>query len=471
MSVRRSQVVRREQAPKTHSAGATAQYSQDGGSPRAEEKDSQEDFRDFNEYPETDQAVFHGVTGKLTLAIEPHTEADPMAIQAQLLIASGCAIGHNPYFLVGARKHFTNLNACLVGRTSRGRKGSALDFVVLIMKEADYPWAGTCMTSGLSSGEGLIYAVRDQLVKKEQVKKNDKFTGEIQEHIADFGIDDKRLFVTEAEFSRSLKVMSRENNILSEIIRACWDHGNLCSIVRNSPYRATDAHVSIVGHITREELYTSLSECSFFNGFANRFLWLCVQRSKVLPFGGEFALGDVKDEIDELKAAIEWAREVEEMERDDEANKLWVSVYEELSAEIPGRFGASIGRGEGQVLRLSMLYALLDRSRIIKLVHLQAALALWQYCVNSTRYLFLATLDNPHAAKIFAALREKPEGMTRTEITVEIFQRNLSKTKIDEAFNYLRRLKLAYYVKIETPGRSSERWFTPPKQTQEDECD
>ena len=260
--------------------------------PNGQERD--DDFVNCGEYPEPNPAVFYGVTGALTLAIEPHTEADPMAIQTQLLIASGCAIGHNPHFRVGATKHFTNLDGCLVGRPSKGRKGTAMDFVVLIMKEVDCLWVGTCMTSGLSTGEGLIYAVRDQLVKKEQVKKGGKFTGEIQEHIADFGVDDKRLFVTESEFSRSFKAMSRENNILSEIIRACWDHGNLRSLVRNSPYHASNAHVAIVGHITREELSVSLTECNFFNGFANRFLWLCVQRSKILPFGGEFAVASVQ---------------------------------------------------------------------------------------------------------------------------------------------------------------------------------
>ena len=159
------------------------------------------------------------------------------------------------------------------------------------MKEVDCPWVGTCRSSGLSSGEGLIYAVRDRLVKKEQVKKGGKYTGEEQEYVADFGVDDKRLFVTESEFSRPLKAMSRESNIQSEIIRSAWDHGNLRSMVKNNPYSASDAHISIVGHITREELQKSLLETNFFNGFANRFLWLCVQRSKVLPFWREHQPG------------------------------------------------------------------------------------------------------------------------------------------------------------------------------------
>jgi hypothetical protein len=440
-------------------SGSGVQINEEAEIGDQNQDDQEEGFEELNEDPEPDPAAFYGVTGSLTRAIEPHTEADPMAIQSQLLIASGCAIGHSPYFRVGTTKHFTNLDACLVGRTSKGRKGSALDFVVAVMIEADCPWATGCMASGLSSGEGLIYAVRDRLIKKEQVKKNGKYTGEIQECIADFGVDDKRLFVAETEFSRPLKAMSRENNILSEIIRCSWDHGNLRSIVRNDPYTATGAHISIVGHITHQELYKGLAECSFFNGFANRFLWLCVKRSKILPHGGEFDLGEVAKEIAELKSIIEWARGVEEMERDGEANKLWESVYEELSAEIPGKFGAAIGRGEGQVLRLSMNYALLDKSRIIRVDHLEAALALWKYCVDSARHLFLSRPDNTHAKKILAALQRNPKGLTRNQIRVEILKGNLSKAKTDEAFNYLRRVQLANCVPETTEGRSTERWF------------
>jgi hypothetical protein len=310
----------------------------------------EEDLTLLNEYPATDPDAFYGISGRITQIIEPQTEADPMSILVQLLIAEGCAIGHKPFFRVGATKHYLNLFGCLVGRTSKGRKGSALDFVVWLMKEVDCPWVGTCLTSGLSTGEGLIHAVRDQLIKKEQVKKGGKYTEEIQEYVADFGVDDKRLFITEGEFSRPLKAMNRESNILSEVLRSSWDHGNLRTMVKTNPYRATDAHVSIVGHITREELKKSLLECDFFNGFANRFLWLCVQRSRILPFGGEISLSDLAEEIAQLKETILWARNVEEMDRSKEANEFWASIYGELTTDIPGRVGAAIGRAEGQVL-------------------------------------------------------------------------------------------------------------------------
>jgi hypothetical protein len=435
-------------------------------------QESEADLSGLNQYPVAHPDAFYGITGRIARIIEPETEADPIAILVQLLIAEGCAIGHGPFFRVGATKHYLNLFSCLVGRTSKGRKGSALDFVTWVMEQVDCPWVGTCVSSGLSSGEGLIYAVRDQLIKTEQIKKGGRNTGEEQENIVDYGVEDKRLLVTEGEFSRALKAMSREANILSEVLRSAWENGYLRSMVKTNPYRATDAHISILGHITGEELQQSLKTCDFFNGFANRFLWLCVQRSRVLPFGGkiENIKAKIKEEIAQLQATINWARDVGEIHRSPAANKYWASIYEELTAEIPGRFGAAIGRAEAQVLRLSMLLALLDQVLIIEEAHIRAAKALWSYCLDSARHLFLNQIDDPHAQKILAALRQtNGTGLTRAEISNEVFQRNLTKNKMQAALTYLRRLDLAHFERYETQGRPGERWFATAKKDFADE--
>ena len=71
-----------------------------------------------------------------------------------------------------------------------------------------------------------------------------------------------------------LKVMTREGNTLSPVIRSAWDSGDLRSLTKNSPARATGAHVSIIGHITKDELRRLLTETESANGFANRFLFL-----------------------------------------------------------------------------------------------------------------------------------------------------------------------------------------------------
>src|SRR5262249_52146183 len=103
----------------------------------------------------------------------------------------------------------------------------------------------------------------------------------------DPGVSDKRLMVTEPEFAGVLAVVERHGNTLSSLMRKAWDGGILATMTRNSPLRATGAHISVVGHITVEELRARPTRTDAANGFANRFLFPLVRRSKELPFGGD----------------------------------------------------------------------------------------------------------------------------------------------------------------------------------------
>ena len=89
------------------------------------------------------------------------------------------------------------------------------------------------------------------------------------------------------EMARVLKVSHRDGNILSDVIRECFDSGQLRVMTRGEPLNVDGAHVGIIGHITRDELLRYLNDTEMANGFANRFMWICVRRSKTLPFGGD----------------------------------------------------------------------------------------------------------------------------------------------------------------------------------------
>lgn len=106
-----------------------------------------------------------------------------------------------------------------------------------------------------------------------------------------------------------LKVMTREGNTLSPVIRSAWDCGDLKTMVKNSPAKATGAHISIVGHITRDELRRLLTQTESANGFANRFCWLAVKRSKCLPDGGAIHTVNFEDVVAELQAAVSFAKD------------------------------------------------------------------------------------------------------------------------------------------------------------------
>ena len=178
-------------------------------------------------------------------------------------------------------------------RRSRRRngkpQGSAKDDTFFVIRKLDSEWFDKGIQSGLSSGEGLIWAVRDQIEEQQPIKEKGRVV-DYQMVVTDPGVKDKRLLLVEPEFGSTLRVLEREGNTLSAQIRQAWDSGNIRVLTKNKAARATDAHISILGHVTREELLKYLNQTEQCNGFANRILWVAVRRSKFLPDGGELHL-------------------------------------------------------------------------------------------------------------------------------------------------------------------------------------
>ena len=348
-------------------------------------------------------------------------------------------MGNQAYFEVEATRHHTNLGLVCVGETSKGRKGTAYDHIELQARTADPTWSPVeNVTGGCGSGEGLIYAVRDRVMRREPVKVKGETT-RYQDVEADAGVSDKRLLVYDSEFASVLKVASREGNLLSVIIRQAWESGNLRNTVKNNPLKATSAHIAFIGHITRDELQRLLTTTDVANGFGDRFLWLCVKRSKVLPDGGNLHTVDFQPILDKLRKAIAMAKSAEHrMYRDGETSAAWHAVYPLLSEGQPGLAGSLLARGEAQVLRLSMIYALLDRSYVIRKEHLYAALAIWQYVEASVMYLYGTTTGDPLADTILGELQLRAgHTMTKKQLSDEVCQRHYAAHVINRALDTL----------------------------------
>lgn len=397
-------------------------------------------------WPELDSAVLYGLAGDVVRALDPHTEGDPVAVLTNYLVMIGNAIGGGPYSPVGEARHRVNLFVAQVGETANSRKGTAYTDTRAIVERADPSWAAKCVSGGLSSGEGLIYPIRDPI---EAVKK-----GVLT--LVDPGVSDKRLLLVEEEFSAVCKVATREGNTITEQIRKAWDGRTLGVMTRNSPLRATSPHVSIIAHVTQEELLRVFDSTDAANGFGNRFNWLCVRRSKLLPDGGRLPDLDAAELAARTKAVLDFARKQGEVRRDTEARELWKEIYPDLSAGRRGMLGALIARGPAQVLRLSLLYALLEQSPAITPEHLLAALALWDYCEASTRHIFGDSTGDPIADRILAALRGNGS-MTQGEIT-DLLGRHVNAGRLGRALEALLAAGLARSVREETGGRPRTIW-------------
>jgi hypothetical protein len=107
-----------------------------------------------------------------------------------------------------------------------------------------------------------------------------------------------------------------------------------------------------------------------------------------------------------------------------------------LVAEKSGLWDAATSRAEAQVLRLSMVYALLDGTGTIDVPHLRAALAAWNYCDESARLIFnrseeTSTLEG----KIRRVVKERP-GIGRTELRDSISHK-LKSCELEKALAWL----------------------------------
>jgi hypothetical protein len=390
-------------------------------------------------WPTLPTPALYGLAGDVVRTIEPYSEADPAAILMHFLVAVGNLIGAGPHCIVESTRHALVVYAVLVGETSKGRKGTAWSHVERLCSEVDGTWAKNRVTGGLSSAEGLISEVRDD---------------------GPGSMRDRRLLIIQTEFASVLKVMGREGNNLSPLMRSAWDSGNLRTLVKHDPLRATGAHISMVGHITRTELLKYLSDTEQHNGFANRLLWCCIRRSKFLPEGGRPSDIEITTLAKRLCAVVDWSFKAGEVElrRDDAARRLWNAIYRRLSEGLPGLLGAATSRAEAQVLRLSAIYAVLDCSATVRVEHLRAALAVWDYCFASARFVFGDATGDPVADRICEALDSAGiNGLTRTQIR-DLLGRHSSADRIAQGLKQLVALGIATRRMMSTDGRSIELW-------------
>jgi hypothetical protein len=404
-----------------------------------------------------DSRAFHGLAGEIVHFIAPHSEADPVAILLQLLIAFGNALNRGPHYQVEGDRHTLNLYGLLVGQTAAGRKGTAWGRAREVLRIADPEYVRNCITSGLSSGEGLIAHVQDPVERVETGKDST-----VRTVVVDAGVTDKRRLVVETEFSKVLKVMVRDGNTLSPVLRQAWDDGDLNTLVKNSRTKATGAHISLIGHIPAFELDRLLNTTDVSNGFLNRFLIVCVRRSQSLPDGGSLDQNLLIPFGERLRVVLNFGRETTRLERDSEARILWHREYERLSNLAPGMLGAVTSRATAQVVRLSCLYAVLDGSDVVRRVHLEAALSLHSFVERSVAYLFGERLGDVTADRILNALRAHREGLSRSEIHA-LFSSHVHAAEIERALRMLAESGLVQQRFESTGGRRREVWCLAEK--------
>ncbi len=389
------------------------------------------------------EAAFCGPLGELAKLIEPHSEADPVAILAQGLVAFGSAVGPGPYFRVEADRHHANEFLLIVGKTARGRKGTSRGHVMARMKEVDPEWFEHCIKTGLASGEGLIHALREEAASSSP--------------------KDKRLLVEESEFARVLAAGAREGNILTSVLRQAWDSQTLSNLTKRDPLEARGCHISVNAHVTEAELLRLMQNVDALNGYLNRFFFLRVRRTKLLPLPSRIPEEPLLAITNALRESLEKVRSLGEIRFTTEAEAEWVRVYPEISRDDrQGLLDPLAARAEPHVLRLSLLYALSCGSGEIAIEHLRAGLALWDYAERSLEGLFGDRLEDPLADKVLAHLRAAGHsGMNREQLHRKLGNRTKG-AALRRALDLLEKQRL---IRVDTAGKGARYVARPRRST------
>lgn len=371
-------------------------------------------------FPKLDPAAFYGPIGEFVTAIADQTEADPAGVLLNTLAAVGCMMGGNVGMMVNNRFQPPRLFVATVGETGIGRKGTAQDVTDSLISRVDPEFAANNVKSGLSTGEGLIFHVRDSVTRK--VAHREK--GEtVYEDVTDEGVPDKRLHVVEDEFATVLKRMNDRASTVSPLVRSAYDGRKLGTLTRRDPMTSTGAHIAMSVQVTPAELHECLQDVEHVNGFANRFLWAAVRQQTELPEGEFLSPAVLARAADRVRRTVSFARSLAGdaaiLRRDEEAKEYWAAIYKKLNAaqrEVPSEtFKGLLARGGTHILRLAGAFTLNDTTTTVRAPHFDAALAIWDFSVDSVKQIWGRRPERGALVKLVEAHVAAGRPLTRTE--------------------------------------------------------
>ena len=408
--------------------------------PRPADEHDEADVAMHRSAPEADPTCLYGLIGDVARAGSDGTETNAYAIAANFMAYLSCAIGRGVYLPVGNTRHHARLFCLHIGRSGRGRKGDAVSLVLRIdqaLRAMDESFAPQVHRGGLSTREGLAALIHDGYRQGRQDAP---------------AIEDKRLWVVESEFANVLHQGRRDGNTLSAALRDCWDGVDLKPATKSNRLYASDPHVCLSGAISPGELTGLMSARELTNGFANRFLMIWAERTRMFPFPKETPLATVEKLAARTQEVLAFAgadqpgrREHLRMELSPQAQWHYSQLYRgELNSNLgDGMLGAILERRAPILLRLAMLIALTDLQTRIDAQHIDAAMAWIRHATASVRFIFVSAADEAKLAQVLELsnrvqdfLRERGQA-TRSQISAECFRGKVPKARLDASLELL----------------------------------
>ena len=358
------------------------------------------------EFPDFNTASIHGPVLQFVDLIRPHTEAGAAALAAEYITGLASIIGNKVYVKQGPQEHPPRINVFIIGESSKGRKGTAHGVVEYFMRQAAPDFFPLHKIETLVSGAAFIKAATN-LAHKTAANGSDP---------------DMRAWIVEEE-AVNLLASGHGVNDISSVVRKMFDSGKLSKFHAKGQIVVEGVHFNVTGHITEEEFSERLPRASVFNGFLNRFMLIGTknggfkrQRETIIP---EQKIDKIVQPLQDIIAWVQartyntgtfelkWATGV-----DDEYDDFRLDLEKRMDEATDRRFKAAAARGATHVMRLALMFAIIDREREIKSIHLHSAIGMWQHAEDTLRYLYQEADEHADEKLLLEMLRiAGPHGM------------------------------------------------------------
>ena len=416
--------------------------------------------------PKPTKAMFYGLVGDIAREGAKGREVSKVSVALAFLSYLSAQTGRDLYIPIGDYRHPLHLFTLHVGRTAMGGKGESVQITrridqeirnrVLTWNQDQNEKDGVLVdlkddgksdndeekvrllafrhTGGLSTREGLTHFIHDQYsVGKDVIP----------------AIEDKRLWVFEPEFQNVLAQGKRDGNTLSSALRDVWDGGSIKPATKSFRIWATEPHIGLHGCITPGELHASLEAKEITNGFANRFLVCWAERTRLVPVPPPTPEETVSRLAERVREVVSWAvgnypldKYTRPMLLTPAAEALWIETYGTLKGRdhTSERITAILERRAPITRRLAALFAITDRTTLVDVHHLEAALAWSEYHRSSVEFIFGADAQEREQASKTSEIRHKiaayltgKDWVLRSEIYAKALAKRVSARDFDLA--------------------------------------
>lgn len=353
--------------------------------------------------PMLPETAWHGLTKEFRELVGSRTEASYSYHLFTFLLAVGAFLGRSVY-IEKAGKHYPNLFVVLVGPSGGGRKGTAMDFGMDLVKALD-PSIG--ITRTIDSREGFS----DYLQGLQEKQSHLDYISAIVRLSELRSLIDK----SKMEGVRNIVPMLCEAYDCPESLDVQTRHNKVC---------VTNPTVALLAGTTMRWV-EGITEADLQGGLGNRIAWCPGLPGEALPDPPPLEQQSWNKLIHGIHDVGRYWREKKStaFTFTSEAAQQWnKQIYPELYGHRQDEplIAVLSERLQNHCLKAALIFAALDGKPIIEAKHLDAAYALTTFLYDALWYLFRGFGASPMAQldqKIIEIVRQSgPEGIRQREI-------------------------------------------------------